>query len=363
LIIPNAGNNITGYTRGHATIEAINGERVVSASGSYESGDVSVSATGGVFALVSHSSTSSTVSQLTAIGLDATSSLSVMGDVSTLMVVGNWGGTVNVSGSPLDETDGVIYTVNVDGNIQANAALNAANFFDLHVNGTIDSNVSDSGTLTDSNPSDPVTMAGSTVATIFLDGTSNVEATWSSVFGKVMSVDVTGKGKADLVLAEGNVSDAALEDIASAGEIGEGSANLGDLSVDYGVKLDDVVIQGSADSIVARQINDLWISGSGGHLVIGKLNNADIGDDVDMLTVQKAKNVLIDGDVNWINAFKLQRVTVLGWTDTLYMTGTKAGHAKGAILNSIFAEGVDYQNFNLDDPDDHVKVRNTTGLY
>ena len=206
-------------------------------------------------------------------------------------------------------------------------------------------------------------MAGSTVATIFLDGSRNVEAEWEAVFGKVMTVDITGRGKADLVLAEGSVSEAALEDIAQAGEVDEGSANLGDLVADNGVKLDDVVIQGSADSIVARQINDLWISGGAGSIVAGKINAADIGGDVDMLTVQTAKNITVGGDVDTIHAYKLQSATILGLTDNLYMTGTRAGHVKGQILNSIFAEGVDYQNFNLDDRFDHVKVRNTTGLY
>jgi len=135
LIIPNAGNNISGYDRGHATIEAINNERVVSASGSYEAGDVSVSATGGLFALVTYTS-GSTVSQITAVGLDAASSLSVTGNVSTLRVVGNWGGTVNVSGSPLDETDGEVDLINVDGNIESTAVLTAGNFYEILVSGT-----------------------------------------------------------------------------------------------------------------------------------------------------------------------------------------------------------------------------------
>ena len=306
---------------------------------------------------------SSHIDELTLLNLGAGTSASVTGDVEALAVEGNWGGTVTVSGSALGETDGVVDTVSVDGNVESTAVLSAANFYEILVSGTTSSNVTASGTVDSSDPSDPVTMAGSTVASIFLDGTSNVEADWTAIFGKVMTVEVSGNGKADLVLAEGNVSDAALEDIASDGEVGDGGANLGELIAGTRVKLDDVVIQGSADAIVARQINDLFISGNAGDIIANKINAADIGGNLDMLTVQKAKNVMVDGDVDTIHAYKLQSATILGLTDNLYMTGTRAGHVKGQILNSIFGEGVGYQNFNLDDRWDHVKVRNTTGLY
>ena len=114
--------------------------------------------------------------------------------------------------------------------------------------------------------------------------------------------------------------------------------------------------------MLTYQINDLWISGGAGDIFASKINAAFIGDDVDRLTVQKAKNVIVNGDVDEIRAFKLQSTVIWGYTDELIMTGTKNGHAKGQIINCIFAEGVGWQNFDLDDPNNQEKVKNTVGL-
>jgi hypothetical protein len=107
LIIPDAyAGQVTGLHQ-DATVEAINGETVVTVNNSYNAGDTEVEVSGGVAAIVSNSGSDATIDQITVVGLGAAgTTMDVAGDVTQLDVIGNLAGAITVSGIAADSVNG-----------------------------------------------------------------------------------------------------------------------------------------------------------------------------------------------------------------------------------------------------------------
>ena len=335
-----------------AAIEAINGETVVSSTNAYAPGDsnMSVAVTGGVLAIVDNNDADATsVDALTIVGLVNGTTVNVVGDVLEMNVAGNWDGDVAVTGSDLDDTDGAIGTINVDGSILANASLSANNFDELFVDGNIDAAVTDSGVLNGGqslrwNADLGYDNVAGDDQTLYLSGSRTATAAWTTVFGKVTEVELGGRGSASLISVNGSLDATNRVDLrtlrfierdarlgrANAALTTDGTASVGDVaSTSSFLTLRNVVADGDlGDLVVAKNLSSMWVGGNAADVTVGNvLSSAFIGGNAGTVTARMAQNVNIGGDVTAINAFAMINSHVLDGTTTLL-------NIDGRLINS-----------------------------
>jgi hypothetical protein len=299
-------------------------------------------------------------------GLEFGSSLVVNGDVpgGDLIVDGDWAGLVDINGNAETGGRGEAGDIVVNGDILLGADLDCFNFDSLSVQGTTDSSVVDGGTLSSTNRTDSLTMLDDTsVQTLYLRGSSNITAVWSSVFGKVTDVEFRGKGKADFATDSGSSakSESDMQDYVRAGSVSPGAAHIGDVTMAIGskVQLKNALVPGELDSLTTpNSVRNLKVGDNVGTVSVGaKLTNAFLGSSVDDIGARIAKNVVINGSVDEFSAYKVTKTSVFGVTDELTITGNKPHGmaAKGSIINSFF-HWVNDANFGPTYPQSNVRV-------
>lgn len=310
-------------------------------------------------------------------GLANGSSLAAEGDLDSLtfadrmnvtstglsLTGGDWAGAVTVNGYLGNvASKGVIDTITVQGTIAATATLVADNF--NHIAAQDLTAKDETGTLSYTNKSDTFTNLAGAQQTIFLGAARGTTATYTTVFGKLTSVQIVGKGTADFVSVVGTPTEADLKHVASAGQVGTGSGHVGDVRVmGDKLKLDDVVVQGDLGGVtVPNVLNDLWVSGDvNGSIGAKSINNAFINGSIERLTAGVIKNTTVMGSADLVGASKLLNVKVMGTTTDLYVTagltggyihdGLPTGHSNGLIKDSYFGS-VTNNNFDYDADED-----------
>jgi len=335
LIIPDAYlGQVTGINQ-DATVEALNGETVVTVNNSYKAGDTEVEVSGGVAAIVDNNDDSeATIEQITVVGLGAAgTTMDVTGDVTRLDVIGDLAGTITVSGIDADSVNGEVGALNVSGEITATAGFLVYNYGEINAEGGIAPSLVETGTLT---KADSIKTVGNT--SMYLKGGGSTEADYEALFGKITGVVLSGKGSATLVAVEGPVTTVSeFNDIikdAQAGNLPAGSANIGDVVVNSSkLQLKNMVVQGDVDSVsTAGKINGLFVSGDVDWLHAAKINNVEINGDVNTVEAYETAKISIAGDVNYFFANRIKSVDVFGTTNSVTLTGTSA-----RMVNSVFS--------------------------
>jgi len=347
-------------------VDASDGDVIIVAGNPFTSEEIAISVTGGTTLAVYGVDGYGDDYILLVGGLAAGSSLVVNGNLASggLIVGGDWAGLVGFHANAYTGEQGEVEYITVTGNILAGADLDAYNFGSLSVQGTTASAVTASGTLSSTNKTDDLTTLDDvTKQTLYLNGAKGVTAAWNSVFGKVTSVAFSGKGAADFATASGTSAktEVQMKDFVKAGSVAGGAAHIGGVSMAVGsnVTLKNVLVQGDLDGLAtAGNVSNLLVSGNAGSVNVGNtINRAFIGGSVDgTFSARIAKNVTIRGGVGTFEGFSLNKVVVLGSTDTLTVTsnGGRAGNY-GLIQNSFFNYVSDT---NIDDtyPASRVKV-------
>ncbi len=417
VVAPQTIANIAG-SHPNPKLSLVNDEVLVTATTPYDvsNGGFQVTATGnGTVAWLDNIGATSTDVYVID-GLAAGASINVAGDIDDLTVDGNWAGTVSVTGNAQDATTGVIHgTVAVQGDIDAATAdLTAQNFNAYVHNGNVLNDQGDlqfvtpktnaaitSNTLDKGHKSISFTNLAGDEQTLFLDGSKAVTAKYETFFGKVTSLDITGRGKVSLASVNDtlNASSKAdyktLKSIAKnaakgSSTLSDGTANIGNINYrDWGGKanFNGVVVDGSVDNFVAdgnvkntritgtvgqfdvsRSINQAFIGGSVTELNSDKISNVTVNGNVTDLDSIKATRLHITGNVTDLSGHIMSRVSVDGTVNSLDFTGYN-GHSKGKLINSRFgqvnAENIDNRKWlqNNNNPNADVHYRNINPAY
>ena len=369
LVAPNMGvatpiANVTG-------IQATNGEVVAAAVNPYSYANMSVTPGAGVLAIIQINDPAGNVPadttnmwNVTVLGLAGGTTLDIDGDVTTLNVVGNWGGAVDVDGVALDGTDGTIggYRIDlnmmvpettmgivVDGNIESTATLDAFNFSEVIVGGTIDPAVGGTQSISGGDSLALTKLQGGDM-TLYMLGSPTVDADVTSLFNKVTSVDITGNGIVRLLSMDGDVTgdlrSMILATVLPASFLTDaGNAHIGDVSVAGGVTLASVAVDGALDALETNNsVSGLYVNGDAGDITVGNiLSRAFIDGDV---THSLRSGIMVDvdvmGDANEIAGSIFVDVHASGITNQLRIGG-RGGIGdlgttpiKGWLINSTF---------------------------
>ncbi|KPK75002.1 MAG: hypothetical protein AMJ79_12660, partial [Phycisphaerae bacterium SM23_30] len=346
LIAPNV--TITGsYNADNVQTMVTSGTSLLVGGQTAQFGNMSVGLVGStIIAIVDAGATSFNSVWIT--GLDQNNQVNIVGDVDELFVDGSWVGSVTVEGSELDDTDGLVGSVEVDGNVDSTYAdFEAYSFGDFVASGTNGQEAS--GTLDGGDSVDWTNLNGDSQIMYFRGG-SHVSAEWTSVFGQMNEVEISGRGAANLLSMNFDTTaptDSEMDLIlsrvprgwAGAYDMGEGTAHVGEVSVDgYNnkLKLKNVLVDGNLGTLevpVNRVMKSLWVSGDADEVNVARaINRAFIGDDVNLFATGRARNIIIDGNVGTMAIAKAKNVTVKGTTGAL--------HVAGKVIDSQFLGSV-----------------------
>ena len=331
MLLLGADADVDANIGGDIIIDGSAGGTVVFAGSTFSNDTLTVSVTGAAVAVVE--GTDVTLVN----GLADGETLTVTGGVDDLVIDGDWAGDVVVNETGVD--DGAVDAIVVNGDVAATATLDAYNFNSLTVLGSTSAAVMDSGTLDSSDRTETFTNVNGDSQTIYLQGNSRLEADWTTVFGKLTDVEITGRGTASFVSVNGAPSEADLRLIARDGFVGDGSAHVGDLVAEGPrINFNDVVIQGDADEVMSmRVMRDLHVSGDANEVKVGRrINEAFIGGDVNLFSTGVARNVDIVGDVNDFSAGRIMNVFVDGSTNDLNVNwGAFNSEFNGSVANGF----------------------------
>ncbi len=348
MIVPNAGGAITGLSDVDVNIglKAIDGETIVSENNPFSQDSISVEVSGGAAGIIDNNdSTDYIIEQLDIVGLDdAGAEVDIVGDVTEINIWGDWAGDLSIEGTTSSNNDsdppvlGDVDLINVrefgtdDGDIDGSTAdLTANNFGDLFTDGDINDptdRITDSGTLSKTSSLQTVEYNGATTQSLYLKGSKNVSAAWSSIFGKVTDIDVTsttGKGSAALAAAGGTVDEAGFKTIMKAsknGVVGSNGANVGHVDVHGKLKVKNLIVEGSLDSVeTTSALRGVAIAGDADLIKAESLQKGFVGGNVDYLSSGRIRNFDVLGNVMNFNASSISNVFVQGTTNSLFIAG------------------------------------------
>jgi len=343
FVAPYSWGGAIGGNHPDAQLELLWGEVLVTASNPYANGFEKVTAVGsGMLAFVDTYDDELDVIVITGLA-DPAAQLNIAGDVDDLVINGDWAGQVTVSGNA-DGAIGEIDFLTVNGDIDATTAdLNAFNFASHIHNGVVtgtspvDAYQFATGTLNKANKSISWTNQAGDAQTLYANASKAMQIQYSTFFGQLTGVVVTGQGTANIVSVNGAYdADNSRTDLKALKSIakqatkagldmyGSGTAHLGSLSTNKAwgkATLKNVVIDGFNESLlVDGKVSGLLITGDADWVDVSRsINNAFIGvnDGVEYIQTDKMSNVSIFGSVDEFDAINAKKVYIYGGAEKM----------------------------------------------